>query len=334
MKKSFKILFLLMLVISTLISISSTSWLMIWVGLEINLLSIIPMMKKSNNSYSAEASIKYFMIQAIASVLFLSSIMAITSNIHLIMEESFSLSSKLALLLKMGAAPFHSWLPEVVSGLKWEMILIMLTWQKIAPMIIISYLSYTPMFLSIFIIFSALISGIQGLNQICLRKILAYSSINHMSWMISAMLSSTMLWTYYFIIYSIISWNMIIIFMKFNIFNLNQLANLFSFNKKVKIFFMLNFLSLSGLPPFLGFYPKWLTINFLIKNNFMFLSMILIMLTLTSMYMYIRITFSSFSIKTKEALILIFHKTNFMYMFSNFLALTSITICILTTGYL
>nr|AXS66376.1 NADH dehydrogenase subunit 2 [Curculionoidea sp. 7 KM-2017] len=334
MKKFFKILFLLMTMISTLISISSISWLMIWVGLEINLLSIIPLMKEKNNIYSSEAAIKYFMIQAIASILFLSSIMlSIFSNI-LIMKEIFSISTSLALLLKMGAAPFHFWLPEVISGLTWQMSFIMLTWQKISPMIILSYLTYTPMFLSIFIISSTLVSGIQGFNQTCLRKIMAYSSINHISWMISSLLCSSMLWTYYFIIYCLISWNIIIIFTKLNIFNLNQMSTIFSFNKKMKFFFMLNFLSLGGLPPFLGFLPKWLTINYLIKNNFYYISLILIILTLITLYFYLRLTFSAFSIKSSETLIKIFYKMNFFQFFLNLLTLSSLMIYILIANFL
>nr|AXS65971.1 NADH dehydrogenase subunit 2 [Curculionoidea sp. 22 KM-2017] len=331
MKKFYKILFLLMITISTLISISSISWLMIWVGLEINLLSIIPLMKEKNNIYSSEAAIKYFMIQAIASIMFLSSVMMSMFSNLIIFKEIFSFSTSLALLLKMGAAPFHFWLPEVVSGLSWQMNFIMLTWQKIAPMIILTYLSYSPLFLSIFIISSTLISGIQGFNQTCLRKIMAYSSINHISWMISSLLCSTVLWTYYFLIYCLISLNIVIIFMKLNVFKLNQLSNAFSFNKKMKMFFMLNFLSLGGLPPFLGFLPKWLTINSMIKNNFYFLSLILIVLTLITLYFYLRITFSSFSIKSKETLTKIFYKMNFFYMFMNFLSLMSLVFCTLIT---
>nr|AXS64957.1 NADH dehydrogenase subunit 2 [Coleoptera sp. 5 KM-2017] len=327
MKYPYKILFFLSMLMGTLISVSSMSWFMAWIGLEINLLSLIPLMKTHDNSLSSEATIKYFIIQALASMLFLTSTF-MEMYLPLNLKETSSFLISLTLFLKMGAAPLHFWLPEVTSGLNWEMNFLVLTWQKIAPMILITLTSMIPMFMAIFIIFSSFISGVQGLNQTCLRKILTYSSINHISWMLCAILYSLNLWFLYFLIYTIISANIIIIFLNNNTFQLYQINKLLSFNKKIKYFLMMNFLSLGGLPPFLGFFPKWMTINFMIKNNQYFLIFCLIILTLTTLYFYIRLCFSSFTISSKESLIMIFQNLSFFHFFLNFLSLTSLVICL------
>nr|QZL38948.1 NADH dehydrogenase subunit 2 [Lixus subtilis] len=324
-----KLLFFNTMMIGTLIAISSLSWFTTWIGLEINLLSLMPLMKNFKNKYAPEATIKYFIVQAMASALLLFSILIFSNNEDLKYDFSSTASIMVnsALLLKMGAAPFHFWFPEVMSGMNWEMAFILMTWQKIAPMILITYTMKTPIFLSIIIILSSMISGLQGLNQTCLRKILAYSSINHVSWMLSALLNSSSMWFMYFIIYSMINLNIIIIFSNYKIFFIKQLSNLFSYNKKIKFFFMLNFLSLGGLPPFLGFLPKWLTVNHLVENKFFTMTFLLIIFTLISLYMYLRLTFSTFTLNSEESLVKPFMKLNYMYMYINLVSLLGLILC-------
>nr|AXS66493.1 NADH dehydrogenase subunit 2 [Canthon aequinoctialis] len=300
----YKLLFLFSLMMGTLISISSYTWMGMWLGLEINLLSIIPLMSNTKNPFSTEASLKYFITQALASTILLFSIimMSLYFMYNINMNYYFMMMLNTSLFMKMGAAPFHFWFPEVMEGLNWNNSFIMLTWQKIAPMILIMYTNLTLFYLSIIIISSSIISGIMGLNQISLRKILAYSSINHISWMLSSMLFIETIWIYYFIIYSIINLNIIIILKKLNIFLIKQLFNSMNNFLMIKFFFIMNFLSLAGLPPFLGFLPKWLTIQTLIQNNFYSITIIMIIMTLMTMYFYMRITMSTLILSTNENL--------------------------------
>nr|QIV24562.1 NADH dehydrogenase subunit 2 [Phaolus metallicus] len=332
MFKSYKMMFLTTLIIGTLIAISSYSWMSMWIGLEINLLSIIPLLSDPKNLYPSESALKYFVTQTLASAIILFSIIT-TLNLSESTSQDFNFPSVLimnsALLTKMGAAPFHAWFPEVMEGLSWMNCLIMLTWQKVAPMIILFYNSKTTLFLSSIVIISSVVSGIMGLNQISMRKILAYSSINHIGWMIASMLSPQAIWVVYFLIYSLITFNIVIILDKLNIFYLKQLYNSINQNKKVKFFFILNFLSLGGLPPFLGFFPKWLTINFLVQNNFIGLSLILIVFTLVTLYFYLRITFSSMLIYSQEMLITQTKPKMFLIYASNFVTLVGLLACTL-----
>lgn len=232
-----------------------------------------------------------------------------------------------ALLIKIGAAPFHSWFPEVIEGLNWLNCLIILTWQKLAPIILLLYNLKIILFLSRIIIFSTLIGGLQGLNQIRLRKILAYSSINHISWIIRGIINSQSIWFLYFVIYRIIRF-IIIRFLKYlNIYYLRQLWNSINSIKLYKYFFIINLFSLGGLPPFLGFYPKWLTINNLIENNFYFIRFMLILFTLITLFFYIRITFSTLIMNTNETLIFLEKKNFYSLTLINFIVLGGLLIC-------
>nr|QWB85755.1 NADH dehydrogenase subunit 2 [Clytobius davidis] len=328
----YKILFFSTLMIGTFITISSYSWFSMWVGLEINLLSMIPLMSNSKNYYSSESALKYFITQALASSIVLFSII-ITSNLN---ESAPQDSSNMlmmmilnsALLTKVGAAPFHSWFPEVMEGLDWINCLIMLTWQKIAPMIMIMYNMNMTVFFSSVIILSSLISGILGLNQISLRKIMAYSSINHIGWMIAAMHSQS-IWFIYFLVYTIITMNIIVIFQQNKIFSLKQLFNIMNQSKPLKILFMMNFLSLGGIPPFLGFLPKWLTVNSLVNSGFFMVSLILIILTLVTLFFYLRIMFSSLTFLSTETIMMKTSTKNFWVFLINFLSLSGLATCTL-----
>nr|QUB01614.1 NADH dehydrogenase subunit 2 [Batocera lineolata] len=332
----YKILFLMTLMMGSLIAISSYSWLSMWMGLEINLLSIIPLLKDKANVYPSEAALKYFITQTLASIILLFSIL-LSLNIKEFWPENLAFLNMImnsALLTKVGAAPFHSWFPEVLEGLNWNNSLLMLTWQKVAPMVLIFYNCKLSSFFLMIILISTIMSGILGLNQMSMRKILAFSSINHISWMLASMLNSQYIWLIYFIIYSIITLNIILILKLKQIFYLHQLFNSLNSSKSIKFSFMLNFFSLGGLPPFLGFFPKWLVVNNLIQQKFFLLSFLLIIFTLITLFFYLRITFTALVINSSENLIFPSQKLNFLVMLFNFVSFSGLLISTLIFNYI
>nr|UCU06767.1 NADH dehydrogenase subunit 2 [Xylota coquilletti] len=299
---SSKILFLFILMMSTMITISANSWLSAWMGLEINLLSFIPLMS-DNNLMSNESSLKYFLTQVLASSILL------FSTILFMYQNNFSNQSSLnnfinmiilsALLMKSGAAPFHFWFPNVMEGLNWMNSLILMTWQKIAPLMLISYLIIKFMMFWC-ILLSIIIGSLGGLNQTSLRKLMTFSSINHLGWMLMSMYSNESLWITYFLFYSFLSFNLIFLFNMFKLYHINQLFMLFFFNKTLKFSLFLNLLSLGGLPPFLGFIPKWLTIQYLTLNNQLFMLTIMIVMTLITLFFYLRLCYTAFMLNYFE----------------------------------
>nr|UYX62263.1 NADH dehydrogenase subunit 2 [Paralipsa gularis] len=288
-----KMFFLFILIFKTLISISSNSWFGCWIGLKINLLKFIPLISNSSNLLSSKASLKYFLTQSIASINFIFSIL-----LKLFMMKNFEINNFISiminssLLMKMGSAPFHFWFPNISEGLSWFNNFLLMTWQKITPMILLSYY-FNKNFIMIIMIMNAIIGAIGGLNQTSLRKLMTFSSINNLGWMLASIMISENLWMFYLIMYSFLISIMCFLFQLLNMFFINQLF-ISNMNYMIKMFLLINFLSLGGLPPFIGFFPKWILINFLLTNNFFITTFIFIMMSLIMLFFYIRIIYSSF----------------------------------------
>nr|AVN68004.1 NADH dehydrogenase subunit 2 [Melanozosteria nitida] len=292
-------LLLLTLVGGTLISISSNSWLGAWMGLEINLLSFIPLMSNNKNIYTTEASMKYFIVQALASSVLLFFIISKS-----MMEELYIISSSpttnmimnTPLLLKGAAAPFHWWFPSIMEGLSWNNCFILMTIQKIAPLMLISYSLMMSVFTWSIILMSVVIGSMGGLNQISIRKILTYSSINHMGWMLAALSIGNNMWILYFMIYSMLVLTIIMIIKPFQISFINQ-TFLMSNEMSISKFLMFTtLLSLGGLPPFLGFLPKLIIIQNLVNNNMLLMISPMVIMSLMTLYYYLRMCYASFII--------------------------------------
>nr|QBF00377.1 NADH dehydrogenase subunit 2 [Stegana sp. 1409 JL-2019] len=321
---SSKILFLIIMMVGSLITVTSNSWLGAWMGLEINLLSFIPLMSDNNNLTSTEASLKYFLVQALASTVLLFAIILMMMKININFEINSLYITMIilsSLLLKSGAAPFHFWFPNIMESLSWMNCLLLMTWQKIAPMMLIFYTNIEIMLFSS-IILSVIIGSLGGLNQSSLRKLMAFSSINHLGWMLTTLNYSELIWMIYFFLYSFLSFSLIFMFHNFKIFHFNQMFSLFFNSKILKFILFFNFLSLGGLPPFLGFFPKWLVIQQLSLNSQYLLLMILVMTTLITLFFYLRICYSAFMLNYYENNWMIFMQNKSfifnIYMFSSF----------------
>lgn len=273
-------------------------------------------MIKNNNLYSSEATLKYFLTQALASnilIFFIIFISFISFKNFIKINYIINIIFSSCFIIKIGIAPFHFWFPIVIEGLNWINNLILITWQKIAPIILISYCININFFI-FSIIISIIIGRINGLNQTSLRKLLAYSSINHLGWMLAGFLNNQNIWIIYFLFYCFLSISIVLIFNNFKIFNLNQIFSSLNFKNIIKTIIFLPFLSLGGLPPFLGFFPKWLIIEYLISINYIFLLFLLVYFTLITLYFYLRITFASLLLNYNE----INWNFNYCYNKSNF----------------
>lgn len=311
-----KITFFIILIFRTLISISASNWLSIWIGLELNLFSIIPILNLKSSIYSIEATIKYFLIQAFASILLL--IFLINKNFFFFNNRNILII--IPLLIKLRLIPFHLWLPSIIEGLNWISCLLIITWQKISPLIIISYLNIDKNL--IFLVTLISINSIFGLNQNSIRKILAISSINNSTWILFAILINNKLWINYFLIYSILNLLIIKILNNYNINYINQLK-FFNLNFFFKLNIIILIFSIIGLPPIIGFLIKWILIKNLIYNHIYLIIIILIILTILNLFFYIKISyFILFNFNLFNKWYLQFKKNNYnFFLFINFFRL-------------
>nr|YP_010222485.1 NADH dehydrogenase subunit 2 [Aethus nigritus]AUW38591.1 NADH dehydrogenase subunit 2 [Microporus nigrita]UCC45896.1 NADH dehydrogenase subunit 2 [Aethus nigritus] len=274
-------LFLMTTMTGTIITVSANNWISMWMGLELNMLAFIPLVKSKNKS-SSEAAMIYFLTQSMSSMILLFSI--ISSSTGKEMQLFMSLGC-MALLIKLGSAPLHMWFPEMMSKMSWNPCIILMTWQKLAPLMMLNNMSSkTIMYLAI--ISSAAVGAIGGMNQTSLRKIMSYSSINHLAWMMATS-KIQYNWMIYWTIYSIMTIMICVFFLKYNMFFINNINNLNMSNTE-KITYSMSMLSLGGLPPFLGFLPKWMVIQTLMNDSMLMLVIILIMSSLITLFFYMR----------------------------------------------
>ena len=299
----FSFLFFISIITGTLIAISRSNWVYLWIGIEINLLSFIPLISSYQMFQETEARVKYFIIQAIGRGLILTrGIIAINVNLNAYTTYITSIIFIIRMLIKLGIAPFHSWLPHVITSIPWSLCITLATIQKIAPirLIIIIVSKDLSLILILSVVIRAVVGGVGGINQSQIRGLIAYSSIGHIGWILSTVFCSTNIFLFYFSRYIVISIALIIIFineslMKSNYFNFILLINPIRFILVIVVVFRLG-----GLPPLLGFFPKWIIITE-ISINILLITRIIILGSLMNLFYYFNITFN-FVISMKPTL--------------------------------
>nr|YP_009251052.1 NADH dehydrogenase subunit 2 [Microhyla butleri]AMZ00068.1 NADH dehydrogenase subunit 2 [Microhyla butleri] len=290
-------IFLSSLATGTTITLASYHWLLAWIGLEINTLAIIPLMTKTPHPRAIEAATKYFLTQAAASALILFSTMVNSWTQGewdiLLTSPSLTVPVSIALAMKLGLAPLHFWMPEVIQGIPLSTGLILSTWQKIAPMTLLIQVSKTCdlQLMVIISLISIIVGGWGGINQTQLRKIMAFSSIGHLGWMILILKLNPDLTMFNFIIYIMMTSAMFISLMFLNTTKISQLSTSWPKAPAATTSSMLILLSLGGLPPLTGFAPKLLISMELIKQNSSILAGTILLASLLALYFYIRLTY-------------------------------------------
>nr|ACA51957.1 NADH dehydrogenase subunit 2 [Mastigoproctus giganteus] len=290
-------LFLFMLLFSIIIAISSTSWFILWLALEINTLSFCGMIFSWKSKNSSESSMKYFLAQSFSSAIFIFSAMWNFSNFFQINSTLNTLFINLMLMMlvfKLGMIPFHIWFTTLLPKLSWENSFMILSLQKIIPLWAINSISDKTI-LILCVIFSAILSPILGFGILIIKSMLAYSSISHLAWMTASMMYNSNIWLTYLIIYSFTTLAFLYpaYFMKMTQLNQSSFQNLTLF---MKFSILFSLLSMGGLPPFLGFFPKWLIINILWNSHF--ITLILIVSSLINLFFYTRVSYASIFISS------------------------------------
>nr|AFY63943.1 NADH dehydrogenase subunit 2 [Eupsittula pertinax] len=288
------------ILLGTTITITSNHWMMAWIGLEVNTLSIIPLISKSHHPRAIEASTKYFLVQAAASALLLFS--GMTNAWHSgqwdITQLSYPPSCLLlttAIAIKLGLTPFHFWFPEVLQGSSFTTALLLSTVMKLPPITILLITSHSlnPTLLTLMSIMSIALGGWMGLNQTQTRKIMAFSSISHIGWMTIIIVHNPKLTLLTFYIYVLMTISIFLTMDTTNTLSLPTLMTSWTKTPMLSTTLMLTLLSLAGLPPLTGFLPKWLITQELIKQELTTTATAISLLSLLSLFFYLRLAYCS-----------------------------------------
>nr|ANZ03379.1 NADH dehydrogenase subunit 2 [Pleuropoma jana] len=306
--KFYSLIGFLLMIFGSIFCLSAINWLWAWVGLELNLIGFVSLFFLNKKVSSSEAAMKYIIIQSVGSslILFSSLFNLIHSSLWVISSYAFDgLMSCLllgALGVKLGLFPFYYWLPSVAKNCSMGICMILLSWQKIAPLGLI-FIVYNlnlksgwsvVLVMNLMCVISSLIGGLGGMNSTHFRNIMAYSSINHSGWIVfGGMMNFSISWVYMFIYV----FTVIVIFFPFILISFGNVKNLSVNNIGFYsyMFILLQLLSLGGLPPLLGFYGKLLIImcGFSCFNSWIWI-LILILGSLFSLYYYLFLVFVFF----------------------------------------
>nr|ADF59395.1 NADH dehydrogenase subunit 2 [Cyrtodactylus philippinicus] len=288
-------LLLTSLLTSTVITMSSNHWLLAWFGLELNTLSVLPMIMKSHHPRATEAATKYFLIQVTAAtmILFAGITNAWQTGQWTITHTTptTTLLTTMAIMLKLGAAPMYMWYPHVLLGTTMNIALIISTWQKIAPLTLL-YMTHNhlnPTTMLLIGLLSTLVGGWAGLNQTQIRTIMAFSSIAHMGWLIAAITLSPTLATLTMLLYTLTT---LATFMPLaTTKTTTDIGTMWPLSPTTLTTTMIMLMSLGGLPPLTGFMPKWLILKELSSMGLSLIATALLMSSLLSLYFYIRLAY-------------------------------------------
>nr|YP_010329440.1 NADH dehydrogenase subunit 2 [Haemaphysalis cornigera]YP_011004250.1 NADH dehydrogenase subunit 2 [Haemaphysalis taiwana]UNO53897.1 NADH dehydrogenase subunit 2 [Haemaphysalis cornigera]UNO53910.1 NADH dehydrogenase subunit 2 [Haemaphysalis cornigera]WPS93612.1 NADH dehydrogenase subunit 2 [Haemaphysalis taiwana] len=268
-----------MIMLTIIISISSNNWFIFWIMMEMNMLVFIPILKQ-NKMENCNSMISYFIIQSFSSIMFFMGSSMMMMNQLIINEMLINIS----LMIKLAMIPFHSWLILISETLDYNSFIIIITIQKVIPLFILDKMKSGITFL--ISIMSIICSSIMIYNLKLFKKILIFSSISHLSWMIIVMYSASNFWMFYMIIYYMMIYMILKIMKKNNIISINSLIKI-KMNNDDKISMIILLMSLGGMPPFIGFVIKFLAISIIIKYSYITM-IILILSSLINIFIYIR----------------------------------------------
>nr|YP_009351938.1 NADH dehydrogenase subunit 2 [Myotis bechsteinii]AQM37959.1 NADH dehydrogenase subunit 2 [Myotis bechsteinii] len=284
----------------TLIVMTSSHWFLTWMGFEMNMLAMIPLLTKEHTPRSTEAATKYFLTQATASMLLMMA--AIINLLHTghwsimkLINPTASILMTMALTMKLGLSPFHFWVPEVTQGIPLMSGLILLTWQKLAPLSVLYMI--TPLInmnlLLTMSLMSIAIGGWGGLNQTQLRKIMAYSSVTHMGWMLAILAYNPTMTLLNLYLYIPMTITIFMLLMLSSTTTTTSLSYMWNKLPLITMLILTTMLSLGGLPPLTGFLPKWAIIQEMTKNSSILMPTLMTLLALLNLYFYMRITYTT-----------------------------------------
>ena len=306
---------------------SSNHFLSLYLGLELLSLSLYAMVAlRRDSGRSSEAAIKYFVLGAIASGMLLygmSMIYGATGNLNIeaIVSSINSGSSDLNLLrlglvfiivgvgFKLGAVPFHMWIPDVYQGSPTSVTLLIGTAPKIAAFAFIIRLLAESLghpslhqewsqMLTVLAVASLLIGNVVAIAQTNFKRMLAYSTIAHMGFLLLGFLTGSMngysaslfyILTYVFM--ALAGFGVILLLSKdgFEAEELSDLGGLSRSNPWSAFLLMIVMFSMAGIPPTVGFWSKLFVIQSVIEFESVWLAVVAVMTSLIGAFYYLRV---------------------------------------------
>lgn len=256
---------------------SRDRFFIVWVSIELNMFIFIGLLLISGTSRTE--IMKYFLIQRIASRLFL---ILLLVNI----KGFFSISVFfifICMAIKLGVAPFHVWFVQFIEKSSWLGVMLVRTAQKIIPLYVMG-LIFTNYFSYLYL--TVLVALLGRIGQISIKKILAYSSVFGLSWLIAIKGSFTLA----FLFLRIYGVGLLGVISRLSVRLSPNLSvtRIQHFRMGVKTRIIVNLLRMGGFPPLLGFVLKVLVVTHLLRVALTRVRAILVQASIVMLYIYTR----------------------------------------------
>ncbi len=309
-----------------LVMASAQNFITIYLGLELLslcLYALVAYLRDSDNA--AEAAIKYFVLGAIASGLLLygmSIMYGITGslslteisvylenvdgiNIGLIFALTFIV---VGVAFKFGAVPFHMWVPDVYQGAPTAVAIFISTAPKLAAFVMaIRLLSHGmqellddwQQMLMILAVLSLVFGNLIAIAQSHIKRMLAYSTISHVGFVLLGFLSgesfgyaSALFYTIIYVLMAAGAFGVLLLLNKSNRSDVDELSDLKGLSKthpRLAFIMLLVMFSMAGMPLTVGFYAKLYVLQSLVYNDFIWLALLAVIMSIVGAFYYLRV---------------------------------------------
>lgn len=308
-----------------MIMVSAAHFLTLYLGLELLSLSMYAMVAFRRDSAPAtEAAMKYFVLGALASGMLLygmSMLYGATGSLEIsVVHKAIATMSPdnmilifglvfviVGLAFKLGAAPFHMWVPDVYHGAPTAVTVFLGTAPKLAAFAMFMRLlvggldglaPHWQQMLVITAILSLAVGNIVAIAQTNIKRMLAYSTIAHMGFFLLGMLAagpngyaSAMFYILVYVVMSLGAFGMVILLSRqgFEADNLDDLKGLNQRSPWFAFLMLLLMFSMAGVPPTLGFYAKLLVLQAVIDAGFLWLAAVAVLFSVIGAFYYLRV---------------------------------------------
>ena len=309
-----------------MIMISASHLLLLYLGLELLSLSLYSMVALQRDSVSAtEAAMKYFVLGALASGLLLygmSMIYGATGSMHL-GQIAGAISSApnpkvwvlglgvafvvAGLGFKLGAVPFHMWVPDVYQGAPTAVTLFIGSAPKLAAFALVmrllvagleSMVADWQLMLMFLSVLSLAIGNITALVQTNIKRMLAYSAISHMGFLLLGVLAgdlngygASMFYVVVYVLMSLAAFGMVLLLSRDG-FEADKLDDFKGLNQRspwYAFLMLLTMFSMAGVPPTVGFYAKLSVLQAVVATGHIWLAVVAVLFSLIGAFYYLRV---------------------------------------------
>ena len=323
-------------VLGMMVMVSAHSMLTLYLGLELLSLSLYAMVAFQRDSLSStEAAMKYFVLGALASGMLLygmsmlygvsgsldiAAIAAVVAqnpnNIILLLGLAFTV---VGLAFKLGAVPFHMWIPDVYHGAPTSVTMYIGAAPKIAAFAMVMRLlveglgdlhEHWQTMLTVLAILSIAIGNVIAIAQTNIKRMLAYSTISHVGFILLGILAGTengySSAMFYVVVYALTSmggFGMIIVLSRagFEADNINDFKGLNERSPWLAFMMLILMFSMAGVPPTVGFYAKLSVLQSIVKVDMVWLAVTAVIFSVIGAFYYLRIVKTMYFDKPEDS---------------------------------